>query len=81
MADSTDNSLCIPAIGKNAIEYEVRKVFMTEQITDLERCWFLSPPWGENIPPVEVNLLDLSENFKARLFKALRQNFDICVKT
>ncbi|WP_414572661.1 DUF1392 domain-containing protein [Nostoc sp. CCY 9925] len=31
---------------------------MTEQITDLERCWFLSPPWGQNIPPVEVNLLE-----------------------
>jgi len=27
---------------------------MTEQITDLEKCWYLSPPWGENIPPVEV---------------------------
>ncbi|MBD2458876.1 DUF1392 family protein, partial [Nostoc sp. FACHB-87] len=27
---------------------------MKEQITDLERCWFLSPPWGQAIPPVEV---------------------------
>lgn len=26
-------------------------------------------------------LIDLSENSKARLFKALRQNFDVCVKT
>jgi hypothetical protein len=25
--------------------------------------------------------IDLSENSKARLFKALRQNFDICGKT
>ncbi len=25
--------------------------------------------------------LDLSENSKASLFKALKQNFDICVKT
>ncbi|QLE59683.1 DUF1392 domain-containing protein [Nostoc sp. TCL26-01] len=31
---------------------------MTEQITDLERCWYLSPPWGQNIPPVEVNVLE-----------------------
>lgn len=31
---------------------------MTEQITDLERCWFISPPWGQNIPPVEVNLFE-----------------------
>ncbi|MBD2479883.1 DUF1392 family protein, partial [Anabaena sp. FACHB-83] len=22
---------------------------MKEQITDLERCWFLSPPWGQAI--------------------------------
>ncbi|WP_414573236.1 DUF1392 family protein, partial [Nostoc sp. CCY 9925] len=29
---------------------------MTEQITDLEKCWYLSPPWGNQIPPVEVNL-------------------------
>ncbi|MBD2505119.1 DUF1392 family protein [Anabaena azotica] len=29
---------------------------MTEQIKELERCWYLSPPWGQEIPPVEVNL-------------------------
>ncbi|MBD2492076.1 DUF1392 family protein [Aulosira sp. FACHB-615] len=29
-----------------------------ESITDLERCWFLSPPWKQNIPPVEVNLFE-----------------------
>ena len=36
------------------------------------------------IPDVSLtteNLLDLSENSKARLFKALGQNFDIFVKT
>jgi hypothetical protein len=31
---------------------------MTEQIITLERCWFLSPPWRQAIPPVEVNLLE-----------------------
>ncbi|MBD2254878.1 DUF1392 domain-containing protein [Nostoc parmelioides] len=31
---------------------------MTEQITDLERCWFLSPPWGNQILPLEVNLFE-----------------------
>lgn len=31
---------------------------MKEQITDLERCWFLSPPWGNRIPPVEVHLFE-----------------------
>jgi len=29
---------------------------MMEQITELERCWYLSPPWGREIPPVKVNL-------------------------
>jgi hypothetical protein len=31
---------------------------MTEQTTDLERCCFLSPPWGQQIPPLEVNLFE-----------------------
>jgi hypothetical protein len=25
-------------------------------ISDLERNWFLSPPWGQQMPPVEVDL-------------------------
>lgn len=29
---------------------------MKEQISEMERCWYLSPPWGQQIPPVEVNL-------------------------
>ena len=29
---------------------------MTEQIAKLERCWYLSPPWGQEILPVEVNV-------------------------
>ncbi|MBW4455839.1 MAG: DUF1392 domain-containing protein [Nostoc indistinguendum CM1-VF10] len=31
---------------------------MTEQIVTLQKCWYLSPPWGRIIPPVEVNLLE-----------------------
>ncbi|AUB43373.1 Protein of unknown function DUF1392 (plasmid) [Nostoc flagelliforme CCNUN1] len=31
---------------------------MTEQIVTLQKCWYLSPPWGRTIPPVEVNLLE-----------------------
>ncbi|AUB41974.1 DNA-damage-inducible protein D [Nostoc flagelliforme CCNUN1] len=27
---------------------------MTEQIVTLQKCWYLSPPWGRTIPPVEV---------------------------
>ncbi|MBD2534636.1 hypothetical protein H6G97_36240 [Nostoc flagelliforme FACHB-838] len=34
-----------------------------------------------NADTVPAQQIDLSENSKARLFKALRQNFDICVKT
>ncbi|QKQ74205.1 hypothetical protein [Nostoc sp. TCL240-02] len=49
----------------------------------------ISTPLGISMsayPPLSVGLvdeepLDLSENSKARLFKALRQNFDICGKT
>ena len=29
---------------------------MTEQINELERSWYLSPPWGGEIPRVKVNL-------------------------
>jgi hypothetical protein len=27
-----------------------------EAISELEKCWYLSPPWGQEMPPVEVNL-------------------------
>ncbi|BCL40065.1 DUF1392 domain-containing protein [Nostoc sp. MS1] len=29
---------------------------MTEQITELQRCWYLSPPWHGEMPPVEIQL-------------------------
>ncbi|BAB78116.1 DUF1392 domain-containing protein (plasmid) [Anabaena sp. FACHB-709] len=29
---------------------------MTEQIAEIERCWYLSPPWGGEMPPVEIQL-------------------------
>ncbi|MHC5671211.1 DUF1392 domain-containing protein [Nostoc sp.] len=31
---------------------------MIELITALEKSWYLSPPWGQTMPPVEVNLLE-----------------------
>ncbi|MCC5600931.1 DUF1392 domain-containing protein [Nostoc favosum] len=31
---------------------------MIKLITALETSWYLSPPWGRTIPPVEVNLLE-----------------------
>ncbi|MCC5633778.1 DUF1392 domain-containing protein [Nostoc sphaeroides CHAB 2801] len=31
---------------------------MIELINILETSWYLSPPWGQTIPPVEVNLLE-----------------------
>jgi hypothetical protein len=29
---------------------------MIEQINEFERCWYLSPPWGQEIPPVNVKV-------------------------
>ncbi|MBG1259601.1 DUF1392 domain-containing protein [Nostoc commune] len=31
---------------------------MIELITALEKSWYLSPPWGQTMPPAEVNLLE-----------------------
>ncbi|MBW4616368.1 MAG: DUF1392 domain-containing protein [Desmonostoc vinosum HA7617-LM4] len=31
---------------------------MIDQITILETCWYMSPPWGNQIPPLEVNLFE-----------------------
>jgi Protein of unknown function (DUF1392) len=31
---------------------------MTCAITTLERCWYLSPPWGQKIPTLEASLLE-----------------------
>ncbi len=42
------------------------------------------PPVNYPLMSVEyknTSSIDLSENSKASLFKALKQNFDICVKT
>jgi hypothetical protein len=31
---------------------------MINQVPNLETCWYLSPPWGKQIPPLEVSLLE-----------------------
>ncbi|WP_375514824.1 DUF1392 family protein [uncultured Nostoc sp.] len=31
---------------------------MTNLVQNLEQCWYISPPWGKNIPPLLVNLLE-----------------------
>ncbi|MBE9037207.1 DUF1392 family protein [aff. Roholtiella sp. LEGE 12411] len=31
---------------------------MTEQIITLEICWYISPPWGREIPILSVNLFE-----------------------
>ncbi|MEH1987705.1 MAG: DUF1392 family protein [Nostoc sp.] len=31
---------------------------MIDHINALQTSWYLSPPWGQTIPPVEVNLLE-----------------------
>ncbi|MBD2492354.1 DUF1392 family protein [Aulosira sp. FACHB-615] len=44
---------------------------MTEQITDLERCWFLSPPWGFKIFQLEARLLE-------RVYLKTNRKFGYC---
>ncbi|MDZ8070425.1 MAG: DUF1392 family protein [Nostoc sp. DedQUE08] len=31
---------------------------MTNLVHDLEQCWYISPSWGEPIPPLLVSLLE-----------------------
>jgi hypothetical protein len=31
---------------------------MTNLVQNLEQCWYISPPWGKNIPPMLVSLLE-----------------------
>ncbi|MBW4458552.1 MAG: DUF1392 domain-containing protein [Nostoc indistinguendum CM1-VF10] len=31
---------------------------MTNLVQNLEQCWYTSPPWGQQIPPVLVSLLE-----------------------
>jgi hypothetical protein len=31
---------------------------MTNLVHDLEQCWYISPPWGQRIPPLLVSLLE-----------------------
>jgi hypothetical protein len=31
---------------------------MINLVQNLETCWYLSPPWGKEIPPLEVSLLE-----------------------
>jgi hypothetical protein len=35
-----------------------REKYMIDQITALESCWYISSPWGKEIPPLAVNLLE-----------------------
>jgi hypothetical protein len=44
---------------------------MIELITALERNWYISPPWGQTIPLVAVNLLE-------RVFLRTTRTFGYC---
>ncbi|MEH1939609.1 MAG: DUF1392 family protein [Nostoc sp.] len=33
---------------------------MTKLVHTLESCWYLSPPWGKEIPPLVINLLEIA---------------------
>ncbi|WP_193199665.1 DUF1392 family protein [Nostoc sp. MG11] len=44
---------------------------MTGAITTLERCWYLSPQWGQQIPPFEARLLE-------RVYLPISKTFGYC---
>lgn len=31
---------------------------MTNLVQNLEECWYISPPWGQRIPPLLMSLLE-----------------------
>ncbi|ABA25032.1 conserved hypothetical protein (plasmid) [Trichormus variabilis ATCC 29413] len=44
---------------------------MTCIISELEKCWYLSPPWGKQMPPIQI---DLSE----RVYIKATRTFGYC---
>ncbi|MBE9036017.1 DUF1392 family protein [aff. Roholtiella sp. LEGE 12411] len=44
---------------------------MTQLIHTLEECWYLSPPWGKEIPPLAVGLLE-------RVYLTTTKSFGYC---
>lgn len=44
---------------------------MIDNINTLQTSWYLSPPWGQTIPPVAVNLLE-------RVFLRTTRTFGYC---
>ncbi|WP_341529866.1 DUF1392 family protein [Nostoc sp. UHCC 0302] len=44
---------------------------MIDQINSLYLCWYIAPPWGDRIPPVEVNLLE-------RVYVGASRTFGYC---
>ncbi|MEH2052310.1 DUF1392 family protein [Nostoc sp.] len=44
---------------------------MINLVQTLESCWYLSPPWGKEIPPLEVCLLE-------RVYVTTSKSFGYC---
>ncbi|WGV29118.1 DUF1392 family protein [Halotia branconii] len=44
---------------------------MTQLINTLENCWYLSPPWGKQMPPLTINLLE-------RVYVTTSNSFGYC---
>ncbi|WP_193200687.1 DUF1392 family protein [Nostoc sp. MG11] len=44
---------------------------MTNLVHDLEECWYLSPPWGKDIPPLTISLLE-------RVYLTTTKSFGYC---
>ncbi|MBD2247989.1 DUF1392 family protein [Nostoc sp. FACHB-888] len=41
---------------------------MINLVHNLETCWYISPPWGKEIPPLSVNLLERVYLKRAKTF-------------
>ncbi|WP_193200516.1 DUF1392 family protein [Nostoc sp. MG11] len=44
---------------------------MTNLVHDLEQCWYISPPWGKDIPPITISLLE-------RVYLTTTKSFGYC---
>jgi Protein of unknown function (DUF1392) len=44
---------------------------MTKLIHTLEECWYISPPWGQDIPPLSISLLE-------RVYLTTTKSFGYC---
>ncbi|MBD6620008.1 DUF1392 domain-containing protein, partial [Komarekiella sp. 'clone 1'] len=44
---------------------------MTNLVQNLEECWYISPLWGQDIPPLSISLLE-------RVYLTTTKSFGYC---